>query len=116
MTINKICLLFLPHLDVGHLVVVQVAGCSKPFSTDPALVGLLPAVDPTVGVERGGGGETLAADITDVRPLPGVDADVALEQARTIERLAAVVAREHVLLSPPDDRRTRGGRSRRCRV
>ncbi len=85
------------HLDVGHPVVVEVAGGCEPLSAGAALVRLLPAVDPPVGVEGGRGGEALVADVADVRPLPGVGARVAVEQAGAVKALAAEAAREHFL-------------------
>ena len=42
-----------------HPVVVEVAGGREPLAADAALVGLLPAVDPAVRVERGGRRESL---------------------------------------------------------
>ena len=42
-----------------HPVVVEVAGGREPLAADAALVGLLPAVDPTVRVERGRRRESL---------------------------------------------------------
>lgn len=54
------------HLHVGHLVVVEVGGCREPLPTGGTLVGLLAAVDPAVSVERGAGGEPLAAHLTHV--------------------------------------------------
>ena len=84
------------HLDVGHPVVVEVAGGCEPLSAGAALVRLLPAVDPPVGVEGGRGGEALVADVADVRPLPGVGARVAVEQAGAVKALAAEAAREHL--------------------
>lgn len=38
---------------MGHLVIIEVAGGRELLSTDPAGVGLLPAVDPPVGVQAG---------------------------------------------------------------
>ena len=89
---------------MGHFVVVEVAASGEPLPTDAALVRLLTTVDAPVGVQAGAGGETLGADITDMGSLPGVDADVTLEQRGAVEGLAAVVARQHVLLPPPDHR------------
>ena len=57
------------HLDVGHLVVVEVTGSSEALAADSALVGLLAAVDAPVGVEAGAGAEALAADVTHMRLL-----------------------------------------------
>ena len=79
--------------------VVEVARRCEPLPAHPAHVGLLPAVDPPVGVEAGRGREALGADITDVRPLPGVGAEVAVEEARAVEALAAKVAGEHPLVA-----------------
>jgi hypothetical protein len=65
---------------------------------------LLPAVDPPVRVERRRRREALGAHVTDVRPLARVDTDVTLEQRGTVKALAAVVAREHRLVTTSHDR------------
>ena len=62
-------------------------------------MGLLPGVDPPVGVEAGRGREALGTDITDVGTFPGVSAEVAVEETGTVETLAAKVAREHLLVA-----------------
>ena len=104
------------YLDMGHLVVVEVAGSGEPLAADAALVRLFAAVDAAMGVQARGGGEALAANVADVRPLSGVDSNVAFQQTWSVEGLAAEVAGQHVLLPATNDadvgmRRCR----RRCR-
>ena len=51
---------------MSHLVIVEVAAGRESLPADPALVRLLPRVDPPVGVEAGAGAEpflTLRADV-----------------------------------------------------
>lgn len=84
------------------------------------LMRLLAAVDAAVGVEGAGGGEALAADVADVRLLAGVRPQVAPQQRRPVERLAAVLARQHGAFSGRlrarlRHRRRRPGRHRRRR-
>ena len=50
-----------------------------------------------VGVEARRGGESLLADVADVRLLAGVRPHVPLQQTRPVERLAAHAARQHRL-------------------
>ena len=40
------------YLYMGHLMIIQVAGCCKPFSTNTTLMWFLPAVNTTMGVQR----------------------------------------------------------------
>ena len=86
--------------------VVEIARGGEPLPADPALMRLLSGVDPTVGVQARAGGEALAADVAHVRPLPRVNPDVPLQQGGSVESFPTVIAREHVLLSPPHDRGT----------
>lgn len=83
-----------------HSVIVEVAAGCKSLPADPALVRLLPAVDPPVRVQTGAGGETLLANIADVRPLAGVGPQMAVEQRRTVEAFPAKLARQHLLGLP----------------
>ena len=81
-----------------HLVVVQVAAGREPLPVDPALVGLLPGVDPPVGVEAGAGAEPLLTFRADVRLLSSVGPDVSLQQTGSVEGLPTDVAGQHGLL------------------
>ena len=51
-------------LDVGHAVVVEVGGGREALPTHLTHVGLLPCVDPPVGVQAGAGAELLVAEVT----------------------------------------------------
>ena len=60
------CSSYLTDLVMSHLVIVEVAAGRESLPADPALVRLLPRVDPPVGVEAGAGAEpflTLRADV-----------------------------------------------------
>jgi len=91
------------YLDMGHFVVVEVAGSGEPLAADPTLVRLLTAVDSSMGVEAGRGGESLVANVAHVRTFAGVDSNVAFQETGSVEGLAAEVARQHVLLPATDD-------------
>ena len=62
-------------------------------------MGFLSSVDSPVGVQAGAGGESLAADVTHVRPLPCVGPDMSLQQAGSVKLLATRVTRQHGLCS-----------------
>ena len=62
-------------------------------------MGFLSSVDSPVGVQAGAGGESLAADVTHVRPLPCVGPDVSLQQTGSVKLFATSVTRQHGLCS-----------------
>ena len=53
---------------MGHSVVVQVGTGCKTFATSLTLVGFLPCVNSTVGVQGRAGGKTLLAEVTNIWP------------------------------------------------
>ena len=75
--------------------IVEIAAGCKRLATVVTLVGLLPGVDPPVGVEAAARAEPLLTEVAHVRPLPRMNPDVPLEQARPVKHLAAGVAGQH---------------------
>ena len=86
-------------LEVDPPVVVQVARGCEPFKADRTLVRSLPAVNPLVGVETGGGGECLAAVGAGEGPVAGVGPDVSGQQGGPVKLLTTEPARETLLAS-----------------
>ena len=75
--------------DVGHSVVIQVAGRGKSLTTGWTFVWLVAAVDPSVRVEAGGCREGFSAAITNMGPLAGMSPDMSSQQRRPVKRLSA---------------------------
>ncbi len=84
-----------------HLVIIQITAGREPLPAHPALMRLLPTVNPPMRVETGRRGKTLITNVTHVRPLTRVNADVSLQQTGSVKGLAAIVARQHVLFPSP---------------
>ena len=56
------------NLDMCHPVVVEVGASSKAFAAGFTLVRLLSSVNSSVGVQRGAGGESFLAEVTNIWP------------------------------------------------
>ena len=72
---------------------------SLPLETDETLVRPLPTVYPGVGVQTGGGGESLPTVLTPVGSVTSVGAGVASQQRGTVEHFLTEITTKQLLAS-----------------
>lgn len=82
-----------------HFVVIKIAGGSKSFATNSALMRFFTAMDSPVSIETGRGRKAFVANVANMRPLPCMNANMPFQQTGPVKCFATIIAGQHVFLS-----------------